>query len=208
MRRALLVVLAAAALAAGPARAAGEDAEARYQALVAKAKTGDAPVDWAELRFAYADRPNAPVVSEEVRAAMRAAVGRKDYDEALYRASVLLQADYVDAEAHLGAAAAYRGLGKAAEADRERSIAQGIFKSMMTGDGLTSASAYTVVSVAEEYQLMAVLGRKVTGQSTMQAGGHGYDVLTVVGENGEAAAYYFQIDRVLQAERKLFDKVK
>jgi hypothetical protein len=204
MKRLFLIAFAGAVLATGAARAAGEDPEARYQALLAKARTGEGAVDWAALRFAYADRPKPPVVAQETRAQMRAALTGRDYETALARAQTLIEADYVDGEAHLAASIAYRGLGKTAESDRERTIAQGLYKSMMTGDGLSPTSAYTVVSVAEEYQLMSVLGRRVTGQSLMQQGGHGYDVLTTVGRDGDATAYYFQIDRVLEAERKLF----
>ncbi len=205
MKRLFLIAFLGAALAAGAAQAAGEDAEARYQALVAKAKAGEGVVDWAALRFAYADRPKPPAAAQDVRQQMRAGITGKDYETALARAQTLIEADYVDGEAHLAASIAYRGLGKAAESDRERTIAQGLYKSMMTGDGLSPTSAYTVVSIAEEYQLMSVLGRRVTGQSLMQAGGHGYDVLTTVGPDGDATAYYFQIDRVLEAERKLLE---
>jgi hypothetical protein len=209
MKRSFLGLLAAAVLlAAGPVHAAGEDPEARYQAMVAKAKAGDGPVDWAALRFAYADRPKPPSEPQDARKQLAAAIGRKDYDDALARANALIEADYADGEAHIAASIAHRGLDHAADADRERAIGVAIFKSMMTGDGLTPASAYTVVAVAEEYQLMAVLGRRVTMQALTYAGGHGYDVLTTVGQNGDQTAYYFQIDRVLEAERKLFDGVK
>ena len=50
-----LVLLAAIALAPSLAFAADAAADARYQTLLAAAKSATAPVDWKALRFAYAD---------------------------------------------------------------------------------------------------------------------------------------------------------
>ncbi len=177
--------------------------DADYRDLLAKAKAGEA-VDWQALRFAYAATADADGPPDEIQRKMFAALNAGEFDEALTQAKAILDKDYVDGEAHLVASIAYRHAKKDAEADAERALAAAIFKSIQTGDGLTAASAFTVISVGEEYELMRVLGRRVTQQALQRAGRHSYDVLTTTTEGGDQKDFYFQIDRVLEAEQKLF----
>ena len=74
--------------------------------------------------------------------------------------------------------------------------------SLMTGDGLTPKTAYTVISVQEEYELLHALGLKVTRQALAKIDSHAYDVMTTEGHDGVAGDYYFLIDRVLAAEAR------
>lgn len=207
MRVVVLLSLLALLAAAAPALAAEGDAEARYQALLAVAEAGDRPVDWQALRFAYADRPSFNVADDGLdvlRRSMRAAVGAGNFENALAEARLIFEQDYVDAEAHFGAALAYAKLGQTPAAIRERDIGAGLLKSIETGDGKSARSAYTVINVAEEYGLMSARGRRVMRQSLVRADGHAYDVLETVDETGAAQSYYFLIDRVMAAEIKAF----
>jgi hypothetical protein len=203
MRRRWTLLILALALVAAPARSVAQDAEARYQGLLAAAKAGQA-VDWQAMRFAYADRPSFNVMDTSQNAALKTmftALNGGDFAGALAAAKREIDADYVDADAHLVAAIADDKLGDAAGSARERAIALGLWKSMETGDGKTAASAFTVISVGEEYSLMRAHQRRVTEQALVNAGGHSYDVLTTVAQGGgDVQTCYFLIDRVLAAE--------
>ena len=190
-------------LAAAPALAdPPKDAEAHYQALLATAKANAPNVDWAELRLAYASRPGFQVISQSAaRRQMLEAANASDCARALPSAEAVIAEDYVDADAHLVAAFCEETAADAGAAKLDRDIGVGLIKSIETGDGLSPASAFTPISVDEEYTVMRALGRKVGNQALMQQGGHSYDVLTTTDDKGQSgAAYWFVIDRVLAAE--------
>ena len=205
MKRLVLVLLAVAMLQMVAAPAAdAQDAEAKYQAMLAAAKADPAGTDWQALRFAYADRPSfSPYGGDGGLKAMRAARAAHDWQGLLDAANKVLDVSYVDGEAHLAAGAAYYMLGKSAEAEREQTIAVAIFKSMMrNGDGKSPEQAFVVISVLEEYQLMAARRRRVVGQRLVNVAGHAYDVIDATEPDGDTVTFYFQIDRVLAAQAR------
>lgn len=174
-----------------------------YQSLLAKARAGEA-VDWQALRFAYAETVDLDISQINVRREMFTAYNSGDLEKALGQAKLIISAAYVDGEAHLIASLALRGLNRDLEADTELAIAQGIFRSIQTGDGLSPENAFTVISVDEEYQLLRALGYRLKQQALSRVGGHSYDVMTVTNDHGETTVLYFQIDRVVAAEMKAF----
>ena len=191
-----------------PAVGRAQDAEARYRALVVAARAGQASVDWLAMRLAYADRPGYASTGEGDETlhdqAMRKAFRSADWAGAIAEAKAVFDIDFVDSEAHLIAAMAYRRSGDEVSADREQAIATGLLTSIETGSGTSAQTAFTVISVKEEYVLMATHGRKVVRQSLMKIDGHSYDVLETLDKAGSPMSYWFQIDRVLAAEAHVF----
>lgn len=202
MRLPILALALAATLAASAnADVAPQDPEARYQALLAAAKAKAPDVDWGELRAAYAARPGFRVfVQSAARRQMLQAANASNCKDALPSARAAIAEDYVDADAHFVAAFCEDAAGDAAAAKLDRDIAVGLIKSIQTGDGLAAATAFTPITVDEEYALMRALGQKVQDQSLVQQGGHSYDVLHTVNQQGERRVFWFLIDRVLAAE--------
>ncbi len=202
----LLAPLSVQAQDQAPAAAAPADAEAKYQALLAAAKTGTGPVDWTALRYADADRPSyVPDAPDPNRDALIKATNRRDYPAMLDLAQKVIDKEYLDAWAHEMASAAYSAAGRTDESHRELQIAVGLFRSMRTGDGLSYDTAYTVIAVREEYDLLHISHLVMHQQSLQQHGGHTYDVLQTTDEAGQRPqTYYFQIDRVWAAENRMF----
>jgi hypothetical protein len=199
----LLFAAAALSLAAAVADAAvvAQDAETRYQALLAAAKANAPNVDWAELRAAYASRPGFQVLSQSAaRRQMLEAANASNCKDALPSARAVMAEDYVDADAHLVAAFCEDAAGDGAGAKLERDIGLGLIRSIETGDGFSAATAFTPITVDEEYALMRALGQKVQSQDLVRQDGHSYDVLSTLDDNGQRGAYWFAIDRVLAAE--------
>jgi hypothetical protein len=188
------------ASAAGAAVVA-QDAEARYQTLLAAAKAKAPNVDWAELRLAYADRPGFQVISQSsARRQMLEAANASNCKDALPSARAVMAEDYVDADAHLIAAFCEDAAGDTDAAKLDRDIGDGLINSIETGDGLSAASAFTPINVDEEYALIRALGLKVQSQDLVRQGGHSYDLLSTLDEKGQRGSYWFAIDRVLAAE--------
>jgi hypothetical protein len=182
--------------------AAANDADTKYRELVTAAKSGQ-PVDWQALRFAYADSSGFDLVgrkSADARKAMNEALRASDYAGALVQANLIIDQAYVDIDAHIVSDIANTKLGNAAEAKKQHAIVIGLLQSIRTGDGKTPETAFTVITVGEEYSLIRVLGLRRQQQVLIAKGGHHYDVLDVTDEDGRSQKLYFQVDRVLAAE--------
>ena len=192
----------------GSATAQGDSSAAdRYAALVAAAKAGDPTVDWQALRFAYADSPGFDLYGmgqEAARKQMFTALNAGDSKAAIAAADQVLAADYVDIDAHVIQELAYRKLGDTVAADREHAIAVGLLHSIETGDGKTPETAFTVITVGEEYTVARLNGLTPRGQALVQSGGHSYDKLDLMDRDGKSLSLYFQIDRVWAAENAMF----
>jgi hypothetical protein len=201
MRRILLVLILVLAF---PAALAAEDAAVRYQALVAAAKLGKQP-DWQALRFAYADTPDFDPLGAETRTRrerMFAAYAAGDDKTALAEAVRVLDQNYTDIAAHVVSEVASRDLGDEDRSRQEHEIVVALLRSIRTGDGQTPATAFTVVSITEEYDYLRYLKYEFHQQALVSLDGHAYDRFEVE-RDGKSYAFYFLADRVLAAEAAL-----
>jgi hypothetical protein len=207
MRPFVLAMAALALVATGPARAADATADAHYQTLLAAARTVDpAEVDWQALRFAYADSSSFDLMGEHTAAARRAmfeALNKDDDKAVIEQADKILDADFVDIDAHVALDLAYQATGQSTLSKREHQIALGLLKSVHTGDGTSPEQAFTVISVGEEYATMRAFALQVTGQALVEAPPHSYDRLTVTDGAGKTHTVFFLVDRVMAAENAL-----
>jgi hypothetical protein len=189
------------------AQAEANDAEDRYQALLKVAEADPAKADWQALRFAYSETPEFNVMDgwkSEERKKVYAAFGQNDFAAMLDHTNQIIARDFVDLLAHRDAAVAYDSLNKKGEFEKESLIFAGLINSVETGDGLSTKSPLTVISVEEEYLYLITKFRHVTRQVLLRDGDHAYDVLSTVDvKSGKTQDYYFLIDRVLASESKL-----
>jgi hypothetical protein len=73
-------------------------------------------------------------------------------------------------------------------------------------DGKSAATAWSVVTVDEEYFILRMLDAKLTRQRLVSTGGHHYDVMqTVDAETNAGVTYYFNVDIHLRALDSLLD---
>jgi hypothetical protein len=206
MWRLVCLVLLIAPLAAQ----AGGTAAAKYQALVSAAKRGE-QVDCQALRFAWVDAtledlrsPAAPAKSSDAGAQahqdMRKAFSAEDWTRAAAQAQIAIDANFIDVDAHMTRDVSFRMLGKADQGRQNYQMATCLLQSIRTGDGLSPATAMTVVRVSEEYTILRLAGLRPEQQSLIEQGGHFYDVLDATDEHGKRFSIYFLVDRVRQIE--------
>jgi hypothetical protein len=181
-----------------------------YEDLLAKLKAGDVNIDYAALRYAWADTPDYDGYSDGpdgARDAMIAAFNGRDCDKALGQAHAVLEAIYVDIDAHTVAGACYGQRLDLGKSNFHRAVARGLEKSILdSGDGKSPKTAYIVVRINEEYQVLRTLTLRLGTQSLVNADGHAYDMMAAEDEHGKEVVVYFQIDRVLAGlERKFKD---
>jgi hypothetical protein len=194
---------------------AGGTAAAKYQALVVAAKRGER-IDCRALRFAWVDAmledlrgPTGPAKSSDAGAQahqdMRKAFAAEDWTRAAAQAQIALDADFIDVDAHMTRDVSFRMLGKADQGRQNYQMATCLLQSIKTGDGLSPATAMTVVRVSEEYTMLRLAGLRPERQSLIEQGGHFYDVLEATDEHGKRFSLYFLIDRVREIELALVE---
>jgi hypothetical protein len=203
--------IAAAVLAAVLSSAPGSSAQApqqhgapTYDELVARAKAGDADVDYLALRDAYAESPSYDPYGSKVgklQSEMFDAYRRADCAAVLAKAESILAADFVHVDAHLLAGLCHGKLGNEEAMRRERAAARGLIDSILkSGDGKSEASAFVVIEVAEEYSMLRLLGLRPSNQALIHAQGHSYDRFeTKANDTGQQVVVFFNVDRPLAA---------
>ena len=203
-RRRPALLLAALVVAFGGAALASPEAQARYETLLASARSGDATVDWQALRFAYAETDAFDPFDRAAyrRNAMIAAFSRDDFRGALTQAKSILADNFVDIDAHVVAGASFKHLGDEAGSEREFAIADALVKSIQaSGDGSSPARPFTVISAAEETSFLRGGGLRITHRAVLKQDGHSYDVLRTADKDGNEQPYYFLADRILAAQQ-------
>jgi len=170
-----------------------------YAKLLAAAMADPEAADFAELRLAYAARPDFDPyhLALESRQAIEKALGEEPSPAAIEVLDQALAANYVDAEAHMAAALLHEQAGDRAKSDYHKKFARGLILSILeSGDGRSPETAFVVIGIWEEYLLLNVLGLSPTRQGLFEHGGSHYDSISVTqGETSQAAELFFNIDR-------------
>jgi len=175
-----------------------DSATVKYRAMLEKLKNGDASVDLAELRLAYAQSSDySPPGDSDAQKEVLAALSKKKYSKVIDLAEKALGEDYLDIDLHHALYIAYRETNQPAKADFHHAVAGGFISSIMkSGDGKTRETAYEVLSTHEEYVILKVFGLFLEKQSLLEEGGHRYDVMeTRNPETNEKRTIYFNVDK-------------
>ena len=175
-----------------------------YSRLVARAAAHDTSVDFRALRLAWlksAAHKNGKADPDALKDPLFAAAKSGDYQRVREAAVKLLSAEYIDMFGHKFLRQACAQLHDDACAEQGHFVEFGLLTSIMkSGDGKACDTGWEVVSVAEEYFIIGMLGDTPAEQSLIQ-GKHGAcDLLHVRDENGKPQDYYFRIDAVLADE--------
>jgi hypothetical protein len=178
--------------------AGAEKPNAVYLELVKRANSGDASVDFRELRLACAQADNCDAKGESKDLiAMRRAIQSRNYKEAAKIGEKLIADGFPNIEAHAICADAYRALNDPEKAKFHQTITSGLIRSIMiTGDGKSKESAFEVIGTHEEHIVLSVLGLPAFGTQALIAGKpHSYDVIEVNdAKSGQKISVYFNID--------------
>lgn len=177
-----------------------------YEDSVSKIKSGDTKIDYKKLRLSFVETENySPYGYREGRQELFKALNDKNFNEAIKNAGNILDKCYVELNAHYVSAIAYKELGENDKFEFHRNIYIGLIDSILdSGDGKTPKTAWTVISIDEEYAILSYLGFQRTTQSLLAEDGHRYDVLQAfnIKNKEETAKFYFNIDIVWKGYEK------
>jgi hypothetical protein len=167
-----------------------------YAAMVERVKKGDATVDYRALRDAYSASPAYQPYGVEARDEMRKAFAAKDCPNTIKHGEKVLNEIYIDVLTHLLTANCLRKGNDEAKADFHRAIGRSLLDSIAaSGDGKSPQTAFIVVTIDEEYDLLGMRGLTMKSQALVHTGGHSFDQMSVVAEDGTTSTLFFQIDR-------------
>jgi Domain of unknown function (DUF4919) len=164
--------------------------------MVQAVKVGDLSINFADLRMKYAASPDyEPEGFSDETKDMYRKLNSKDYQGAVKTANAVLEKQYVNIDAHMVASAAYAGLNDEEQAALHHNIAVGLLRSILeSGDGASTATAYKVIAIAEEYSLMRAEGWLPGKQSYLQENKKSYDKMEMRdAKSGTTITKYFDV---------------
>jgi hypothetical protein len=176
-------------------------AEPSYDDLVAQVKSGKLDIDYSALRLSFASSPRYdPYGAVLIKAkAMISAYSAGDCTGALASAKEILEIDFVEMDAHIVTGLCLKKAGDEDGARKERAVYDGLVNSVLkSGDGKTPQTAFSVISISEEYKVLAALGLARGTQSLVNAQGSSFDRLDAKSKTtGDPVTLYFNVDRML-----------
>ncbi|MBA4389936.1 MAG: hypothetical protein C0399_03260 [Syntrophus sp. (in: bacteria)] len=195
---AIITMMGATAVMAGPNQTATDVNNTDYYGLVKKIKNNDINVDFQALRLSYTKTPDYKPYGADDSAKDTAfdALNKNNYAEAVRQAESVLEKNYVDLDAHMLCRIAYREMGNLEKSAFHNSVLKGLVGSLYaSGDGTTTEKAIVVISVREEYFLLNANGLKSIRNSSFVTNGHNYDKMDVENKKtAEKTIIYFNID--------------
>ena len=173
-----------------------------YATLLAKVKAGDTKIDYTALRLAYAASDGYDgyaMASGDAKNAMLAAFNRGDCKKALVHALAVVEAVYIDVDAHTVAGRCYGKARDAVKSAFHDAVVSGLEASILaSGDGKSEKTAFIAVLIDEEYNVLRLKKLRRASQKIVKGkDGRAYDVMQASDAAGGKATVYFQIDAIL-----------
>ncbi|PJF42514.1 MAG: hypothetical protein CUN50_03825 [Candidatus Thermofonsia Clade 1 bacterium] len=180
-----------------------EDKHVDYEQLLACALNDLTQVDFTALREAYTRTPHYdPYRSGAIDEQLIALTHAQDWAGAAVLCERLLAADYLHAPLHLVIAYIYQELEDEARATWHLRFARGLIHSLLSsGDGRSPESAFKVITLREEYELLRALSLESLGQRLIAHNERYYDVLSVQDANGAQGEIFFDVTAIIKHAR-------
>ncbi len=173
-----------------------------YSRLLAMAKSDPMTVDFSAMRRAYVSRPDYSgyIRINEHDHAVQAAATRGDFVEAERLLERMLDECYVRIHTHVMATVVYDMKGDQRRKAFHQTTYRQIFRAVTAGrNGRSPATAFEVVNIIEEYDMMEAWQLRRGVQRLMEYGGRTYDVWQVSSRERPAESFdlYFDVTNAL-----------
>jgi hypothetical protein len=121
---------------------------------------------------------------DELRRSIEFNIGEKKFERALEIADKILNERYIDIKTHLSCANIYDKLNNKEKSDYHYDIYNGLLSSIyFSGDGKSAETAFIIIEISEEYDLMKWLELEHTKQYLMLLDGYSFDIFEVSNDN-------------------------
>ena len=175
----------------------------RTPAPVGAEHAGGPAIDFARVRANYGDRDNFSDICEHGRPLKEfiELTNAQRFQEVLAISQPWVAKCPVDIDAQFVTAIALSELGRTQEAEEHVLWYRGLVESVLaSGDGKSPQTAFTVISVDEEYAILRALKLRMKSQALTKGQ---IDALTVEGESGETTVFFDPAAHFRRLERAL-----
>lgn len=143
---------------------------------------------------------------DQLKKQVRTAIKDQDYKKVALLTKETLSLDYTSLFAHKYLRQTYKILGDYVNEKKYHDIEFGLLNSILkSGDGKTCATGWHVTQIEEEYFILGILETNMKSQSLMSVGKNACDKMDVTSKEGSPETYYFEINKVLAQENKMFN---
>ena len=164
-----------------------------YYPLLDSIKNGQSD-DFFTLRMAYAktkDYNPYNIQIDELRRSIEFNIEENNFEKALEIADKILNERYIDIRTHLYCGNIYDKLDNEEKSDYHYGIYNGLLSSIyFSGDGKGAKTAFIVIEISEEYDLMRWLEVEHTKQYLMLLDGYSFDIFEVSNDNIETELFF------------------
>ncbi len=165
--------------------------------------------DFFTLRMAYTKTKiynPYDVKFDNLRKKIKLNIEEEKFEKALEISKLILEKRYIDIKTHLYCSNIYKHLNDSVNADYHNNIYNGLMNSIyFSGDGKSVKTAFIVMEISEEYDLLNWLELKPPfGLSPVIKDGYRFDMIKVIDENRETELF-FNIELALRRFSEEFD---
>ena len=162
-------------------------------------------IDFVKFRYAYLkvrDRDRLAMPTE-LREQLRQSMEAGNNEQALKLCEEIQRYDFTDIYSHVMRNYFLDVLEKDSSfyKDYVNRLLRSIFES---GDGRTPETAFHVIQIKEEYEILKFMGLTPHEQTTYDTGGHSFDVITCENRNGEWVRIFFDITEHMEMLNRAF----
>lgn len=170
-----------------------KEAHDKYYELVGLASNYPNVDKYQDIRLSYLQSRQAR--SGYLMDSLSSCLENKTYEKAKPLIDSIYTKNFYNPRFHFYSFIVYKNLNEMEKADKHVYYYQRLLKSIEnSGDGKTPETAYIVINVSEEYDLLRYLQMESRGQSLSSIEGHMYDILSIENSEGKKDKVYFNID--------------
>jgi hypothetical protein len=181
----------------------------KYSKYVDQLENGDLNIDYTDFRNSFLDSKQLrrkAMNYDSLKKLVYTEIKGKNYQEVIKLTKAMLSIDYTSMFAHKYLQQKYKILGDTVNEKKYHDIEFGLLNSIVrSGDGKTCETGWHVIQIEEEYFILNMMGAQMQTQTISRGGKNACDKMIVKTEEGEAT-YFFEVNKVFEMERKLFEK--
>ena len=182
----------------------------KYSNYVKQLEEGKTEIDYVDFRNSFIDSKQFGLKGsayDSLKKLVYGEIKKKNYQGVISLTKAMLSIDYTSLFAHKYLQQTYKILGDTINRNKYHDIEFGLLLSITkSGDGKTCKTGWHVIQIEEEYFILNIFGAELQLQSLISSGKNMCDKMDVKTDKGESHTYYFEVNKVIEMENKLFGK--
>jgi hypothetical protein len=182
----------------------------KYSNYVQQLEQGNTKIDYRDFRESFLESNQFALkgpLYDSLRGQVYLTMQGSDYKEIIRITKAMLSIDYTSLFAHKILQQTYKIIGDTLNRMKYHDIEMGLLLSITkSGDGKSCATGWHVTQIEEEYFILNIIEVDLQMQSLMSSQKNSCDKMDVKTPEGKEETYFFEINKVLEMENKMFGK--